>query len=104
MMLTAPGLPAQQLGAAAAAALRSGGDAAKMREAALEFESVFMTTMLSSMFEGVQAEAPFGGGHAEEQYRGLLVAEYGKELASQGGVGLADQVFRELLAAQESAR
>lgn len=83
---------------------RGSADHTKAREAAKEFESVFLTTMLSSMFEGVDVPEPFGGGHAEQQYRGLLIAEYGKDLSAGGGIGLADHVFREILAAQESAQ
>ncbi len=103
--MNAPGLPPAALSASLDAIVKRGSaDHAKAREAAKEFESVFLATMLNSMFEGVDVPEPFGGGHAEQQYRGLLIAEYGKDLSAGGGIGLADHVFREILAAQESAQ
>ena len=71
------------------------------RKAAEEFEQTFLTTMLGSMFEGVKTSAPFGGGHAEEQFRSVLLGEYAKDMAKTGGIGIADDVYRELLAIQE---
>jgi len=71
------------------------------RTAEEEFEQTFLTTMLSSMFEGVKTSAPFGGGHAEEQFRSVLLGEYAKDMAKTGGIGIADEVYREILAIQE---
>lgn len=74
---------------------------AATRKTATDFEAVFLSQMLQPMFEGIKSEEPFGGGHAEEMWRSMLVDEYGKTLANTGGIGLADQVQRELLRAQE---
>lgn len=74
---------------------------ARMKAAAQDYEAVFVSTMLSQMFAGVKTEAPFGGGSAEETWRGLLIDEYGKEIAKSGGIGLSDHIYRELLRAQE---
>ncbi len=71
------------------------------RKAAEEFEQTFLTTMLGSMFEGVKTSAPFGGGHAEEQFRSVLLGEYAKDMAKSGGIGIADDIYREILAIQE---
>jgi Rod binding domain-containing protein len=73
----------------------------KAREAAEEFEQNFLTTMLESMFEGVETNAPFGGGHAEKQYRSVLLGEYAKDIVKNGGIGVADEIYREILAIQE---
>ena len=73
----------------------------KATAAAEEFEGVFISVMLKQMFAGLKAEAPFGGGQAEETFRGLMVDEYGKMLAGRGGLGLAEHVQRELLALQD---
>jgi Rod binding domain-containing protein len=43
----------------------------------------------------------FGGGSAETVYRSLLLQEYSKVAAGNGGVGIADAVRREILRAQE---
>lgn len=68
-----------------------------------EFEAVFLSSMLSQMFAGVPTDGPFGGGQAEETYRGLLIEQYGKEIAAGGGIGIADHVARELLRLQEAS-
>lgn len=84
----------------------AGGDdpiKATARKAAEDFESVFLNTMLESMFSGLETEAPFGGGSGEKTYRSLLVNEYAKNMAGNGGIGLADHIYRDILAAQESA-
>ncbi|WP_350334848.1 rod-binding protein [Coralliovum pocilloporae] len=79
-------------------------DHAKAWQTAQEFESVYLSTVLSSMFSGISTEAPFGGGHAEETYRGLLIEEYGKSITGAGGVGIADSIYRELISIQEGAQ
>ena len=71
------------------------------RKAAEEFEQTFLTSMLGSMFQGVETSAPFGGGHAEKQFRSVLLGEYAKDMAKSGGIGIADDVYREILAIQE---
>ena len=73
----------------------------KAREKAVEFETVFLATMLDQMFEGISTEAPWGGGHAEETYRSFLNNEYARSIASNGGVGIADQIYTEILKMQE---
>jgi len=82
----------------------TGGSDAEIRQAAKEFEAVFLAQMLKPIFDGLETDGPFGGGQAEETYRGLLVEEYGKAIAQAGGVGIADQVAREMLKLQEVAR
>ncbi len=68
---------------------------------AQEFEAMFLSQMLQPMFEGISTDGPFGGGHAENIYRSLLVQEYGKALAARGGIGLADTVAQEMIKWQE---
>ncbi len=71
--------------------------AAKIRETAVEFEAFFLGQMMQPMFANISAEKPFGGGHAEKMWRSLMVDEYGKAMANAGGIGIADQVQREIL-------
>lgn len=78
-------------------------DLARAEAQAQEFESVFLSTMLNQMFSGLSSEGPFHGGHAEEQFRGLLVEEIGTSIAEAGGIGLADAVRKELIAIQEES-
>lgn len=86
-------------GAAASAA--GAGTPAEVRKAARDFEGMFLSEMLKPMFEGLSTDGMFGGGQAEETYRGLLVQEYGKSIAQAGGIGLADEIAREMLKMQE---
>lgn len=72
-------------------------------QAAKEFESVFLSNYLSSMFSGLSTEAPFGGGHAEETWRGFLVQGYAEKIVENGGIGIAESVYRELIALQEAS-
>ncbi|WP_163068146.1 rod-binding protein, partial [Acinetobacter baumannii] len=69
---------------------------------AQNFEQVFLNTMLGQMFNGLGTEAPLGGKQTEA-WRGMLVDEYAKTITAQGGVGLASNIYRELIGAQEAA-
>ncbi len=75
----------------------------KIREAAEEFEAVFISQMLEHMFAGVEPNETFGGGSAENIYKSMMIDEYGKIMAKTGGIGVADHVTRQLLQAQEQA-
>ncbi len=72
------------------------------RETAEQFEAVFLSQMLAPMFETIPTDSFMGGGHAEKVYRGMMVEEMGKSIAKQGGVGIADTVYREILKLQEA--
>ena len=76
---------------------------ANARATAEDFESVFLNTMLSQMFAGIETPEPFGGGHAEETYRGLMIEEYAKAITQSGGIGIADAIERQLIELQEAA-
>ena len=80
----------------------SGEDA--IRKTAKEFESMYLAQMLRPMFEGIEAEAPFGGGQAENMWRSLQIDEYGKAISEAGGIGLADAVVREMIMLQEASQ
>ena len=73
----------------------------KMKKSAQEFEAVFISEMLRPMFENIQAAEPFGGGSSEKMYRDLQIDEYGKAIAKNGGIGLADDVMRQMIRMQE---
>ncbi len=72
-----------------------------VREAAQDFEAFFLSQMFEMMFEGVETDGPFGGGHGEKVFRSLMITEYGKATAARGGVGIADQIIQQMLATQE---
>lgn len=71
------------------------------REAAESFEAFFISQMLSNMFSGIETDPLFGGGQGETVFRSLMIDEYGKSIASSGGLGIADNVMSELVRLQE---
>jgi len=73
----------------------------KTREAAAEFEAVFLNSMFSEMFTGIDGDGPFGGSGAAGVWRSFLTDEYAKSFAKAGGIGIGDQVYRQLLAQQD---
>lgn len=77
-------------------------DVAAAKTAARNFEGVFLNQFLSEMFDGISTDGPFGGGQGEQMFRSLMLDEYGKQIAAQGGIGLAATVTRELLKSQEA--
>jgi len=88
----------------AAAAPKATGDAAKAEWAAKEYESVFISQFLGSMFSGIKTDGITGGGQGEEMFRSLMVNEYAKGLQQRGGFGLAAQMKAQLLKHQEAAK
>lgn len=72
----------------------------KAREVADEFESMFISQMLAPMFASLETDGLTGGGSAERAFRPMLVEEYAKQLATNGGLGLSDQVYSEILKLQ----
>ncbi len=74
----------------------------KAFDKAQEFEAVFLTTFVEQMFSGLDTDGLFGGGHAEKTYRSMLSQEYGRSIAESGGIGITDQVYSEILKAQEA--
>jgi|GEM_PF-1619627 len=74
-----------------------------MRRLAREFEAQAVAAMFQPVFAALPTDGPFGGGHAEGQWRPLLVDAIARDLSRAGGLGLAGAVERELLRAQERA-
>jgi flagellar protein FlgJ len=88
----------------AAAGKPSTPNQAKAHAAAQDFESVFLNSMFQHMFTGIDGEGPFGGQGATGVWRSVLTDQYAKSIAKAGGIGIADQVYRSLMAQQEVNR
>jgi flagellar protein FlgJ len=81
-----------------------GSDARALRKAAQDFEAMALGALFQPMFEGIAKGRGFGaGGKGEAAWAPLLVNEYAKIAAADGGLGIGEAVFRHLLAAQERA-
>ena len=102
--LPAPGLKPIDLimaGHQAAAAPKPTTSQAKAREAAQDFEAVFLKNMFEQMFTGMDGDGPFGGSGAGGVWRSFLTDAYAKSFAQSGGIGIAGDVYKTLLAQQE---
>lgn len=75
---------------------------ARAKKAAEEFEATFLSTLIEGMFAGLKTDMPGGGGKSEKMYRSMMAGEYAKEISAKGGLGIADHVYREILAVQET--
>ncbi len=99
--------PALSRNATADAAMvraKAGLNAQKMKEvdaAAKNFEGMFISEMMSHMFETTPVDSEFGGGQAEETWRGMLVEEYSKKIVDSGGFGMSDAIKAQMIAMQE---
>lgn len=72
----------------------------KIGKAAAAFEGQFLGIMLQSMFQGTDAEAPFGGGEGEEMFKSFLTDAIAKQSVKSGGLGIAAVVQKEMLKLQ----
>ncbi len=72
----------------------------KIKDTANDFESMFINSMFQQMFAHI-GEGPFGGGPGAKIWQSFLTDEYSKNFVKKGGIGLAADVQRELLARQE---
>lgn len=73
----------------------------KTKAAAKDFEAVFISQMMSHMFEGVETDPVFGGGQGEDMFRSMLVQEYGKQMAQGQGIGISDQLQKMMIQMQQ---
>ena len=84
-----------------ATAALSGGTGKSNAKLGLDFETMCLTNLLSPMFEGLQTDGPFGGGHAEETMRSFYVGAMAKQMAQRGGIGISSMMQSQLLKLQE---
>jgi Rod binding domain-containing protein len=99
MDLNTPALSPAAGASLAAAPARANSTTAN--EAAKNFESFFLSQSFETMFEGTGTDNLFGGGEGENMFRSVLIQQYAKVAASNGGIGIADAVQREILRTQE---
>lgn len=75
---------------------------AHIREQAEEFEAVFLNVMLASAFEGLGEDDQFAS-QASDTWRSMQVEQFASAISKSGGIGIADQIYAELLELQEQA-
>jgi flagellar protein FlgJ len=75
----------------------------KTRQSAQDFEAMALGEMLKPMFNTVDtSKGLFGGGVGEATWKPMMVDEMAKSIAQNGGVGIADEVLKEMLRIQEA--
>lgn len=70
------------------------------KQVARDFEAVFIGQMTKIMMDTVPTDGPFGGGHGEEMFRGIMAEQMGDAMAKRGGIGLAPVVIGQILKMQ----
>jgi Rod binding domain-containing protein len=73
---------------------------AKLRQAAQQFEAVFVQQMLQQMDKTVdRSESMFNGGSAEDTFRGMFLQEVATSITQRpggSGFGLADHIYKQM--------
>ena len=76
----------------------------RMRAQAEELEGVFLNMLTKEMFATVKNDENFGGGgFGEETWRSMQAEQLANSIARSGGVGIADDLMSQMIAAQEAA-
>ncbi|MEH3147496.1 MAG: rod-binding protein [Methylobacterium frigidaeris] len=74
----------------------------QVRKTADEFETMFLSQTLDQLASSQGTEGPLGeNGTGGGVYRSMLNQEYAQSIVKSGGVGIGDQVMREMLRMQE---
>lgn len=78
-------------------------DQARADKASKDYEQVFISQFLGSMFSGIATDGVTGGGEGEQMFRSLMIDQYAKGIEGQGGFGIASRMKAELLKHQQVA-
>ena len=71
----------------------------KAKDACKEFEALFINMMLKELRATVNKSGLMDGGKAEELFTSLMDTQMSREMAAQGGIGLAEMLYRQMIAA-----
>lgn len=92
------GKPAQEVTASRKSGAVRGHEDERLKRACEDFESIFVDFMLQQMRQTVPQNDLLGGGKAEQLYTSMMDSELAKSISRQRGLGLADQMYRQLMA------
>jgi Rod binding domain-containing protein len=74
----------------------------KTRTQAQDFEAMFISSMMQHMFTAVGKDGPLGNGPSVAPWRSLLTEQYAKSFVKAGGLGLANQIYKSMVARQSA--
>jgi len=78
-------------------------DPAKLWKTARDFEAMALGEFLKPMFETMGPKKNmFSGGEGEKTWKPMLVDEFAKQIAANGGLGLAAPIHEAMLRMQEA--
>jgi flagellar protein FlgJ len=72
------------------------------KDACKEFEALFINMMLKELRATINKSGLMDGGKAEELYTSLMDTQMSREMAAQGGIGLAEMLYRQMMEASGS--
>lgn len=76
----------------------------KLKKNARDFEAVFLEIMVDRMFNVLGEDGPLGGkGPGDEVWRSMLAQQHARSIGRSGGVGVAANVYDELVKIQARA-
>ena len=67
-----------------------------IKDASVQMEALFLKLMYSEMWKTVPKDTLFGDDDAMEIYRDMYHDELTKKMAMDGGIGLADFIYKQL--------
>lgn len=84
-------------------AIETSAKQAKARKTATDFETMFLENTLDKLTASEGTDGPMGeNGTGGGVYRSMLTKEYAGQIVKSGGVGIGDQVYREMMRMQEA--
>jgi flagellar protein FlgJ len=76
----------------------------KAKKTADDFETMFLENFTQTVMSSNGTEGPLGeNGVGGDVWRSMLSQEYAKQIQRSGGVGLSDQIMRDLIQVQARA-
>jgi len=72
------------------------GHSEKLRDAAQQFEALFVGYLLKNMRKTIPESKLFGSGLSGDLYRGMFDQKIAETVAGKGGIGLADNLIEYL--------
>lgn len=75
----------------------------KLHKQANEFEAMFLSSMMQHMFTAIGKDGPLGNAQGVGVWRSMLTDQYAKSIVKAGGIGIASQVYKSLLARHSKA-
>jgi flagellar protein FlgJ len=71
-------------------------DSDRLQKEAVELEAVLLSKMIDPMFPDGKESGLYGGGHGSDIYRQMVIDQYARTMAENGGIGLSGSIKKDL--------